>query len=84
MKVEVNNAQQTEQVDWTKNPQLVVSTSGSIILTSVDQSKSDTSEFTGIIVKVGEKSKRILGEFDNRWHKSIFKPFYGSITLSND
>lgn len=77
MKVEVNNAQQNEQVDWTKNPQLVVSDSGKIVLVISNQTTAFNSDsFVGI--RLDKHS------FDNCWSKSTFKPFHGSITLSND
>jgi hypothetical protein len=76
MKIEVENAQQNEQVDWTKNPQLVVS-DDLIILTSVDQtSKWNDTCFCGMNPK--------NGNYDNGWDKKQFKPFYGKITLQND
>lgn len=76
MKVEVNNAQQTEQVDWTKNPQLVHC--NEIILLVLEDQQKATSENTFVGLRLDNH------DFDNCWDKEDFKPFHGSITLSND
>ena len=77
MKVEVENAQQNEQIDWSKNPQLVINNSGVIILTIQDQSSKEfMSSFCGIKIS--------NGFYTNNWCKETFKPFYGKITLQND
>lgn len=76
MKVEVNNTQKNEQVDWSKNPQLVVSDEH-IVLTSENQIGAYESDcFVGTQIKTGYWS--------NSWTKSVFKPFHGKITLQND
>lgn len=79
MKVEVNNTQKNEQVDWSKNPQLVVSLLNAehIVLTSENQTEVYLSDcFIGTQIS--------SGHWSNSWAKSVFKPFYGTITLQND
>lgn len=77
MKVQVENAQQNEQVDWSKNPQLVVSDSDRIILTTNEQSNLfSKNSFCGVEIS--------NGKFSNAWAKEVFKPFHGKITLQND
>jgi len=79
MKIEVENAQQNEQVDWTKNPQLVCCDE-IIVLTNIDQSYSVAkNEFSGFRV---DKLNKV--EYAIDWDKDQFKPFHGKITLSND
>ena len=77
MKIEVENTQQNEQVDWTKNPQLVVS-NNSIVLVHENQ-KEASSPYTFVGTKLSNRT-----DFSNRWSKSEFKPFQCKITLSND
>lgn len=77
MKVEVENAQQNEQVDWTKNPQLVVSDEGVIILVISNQTNA-TSDKVFVGVRLDNH------DFDNCFTKSVFKPFHGKVTLQND
>ena len=81
MKIEVENAQQNEKVDWSKNPQLVVNINCSrVVLVHREQSELLNSEcFVGT-----ELSEDKLSYFDNTWFKNCFKPFHGKITLSND
>lgn len=79
MKVTVNEAQSNE-VDWSKNPQLVVDESGGIVFVL----KSDDSRFTGVVVKHANGFPDNTGEFSELFTKKHFKPFHGSITLSND
>jgi len=77
MKIEVENAQQNEQVDWTINPQLVISDTNRIILTTNEQNIFFSKDaFCGIEIS--------NGKFGNSWAKEVFKPFHGKITLSND
>lgn len=82
MKVTVNETQSNE-VDWSKNPQLVVSDYGTVVMTDKNQSESTNNRFNGIVVLVGKNSNNILGDYD-AFLKNAFKPFHGSITLSND
>lgn len=79
MKVTVNETQSNE-VDWSKNPQLVVDESGGIVLVL----KSGDSRFTGVVVKHADGYPDNIGYFSELFTKSHFKPFHGSITLSND
>lgn len=79
MKVEVKEAQSNE-VDWTKNPQLVVGSRGEIVLTSLNQPvKMDNEHFYGTQLNLND-----LGYLTTGWIKSYFKPFHGEITLKND
>ena len=76
MKIQVENTQQNEQVDWTKNPQLVTY-NGIIVLVHKDQEKAiDDNHYVGTNIEDSE--------YDVDWVKQIFKPFHGKITLSND
>jgi hypothetical protein len=80
MEIEVENAQPNEQVDWTKNPQLVICIDKIVVLTDCNQEKSKLSdEFSG--VRIDDLSKV---EHSTIWDKKQFKPFHGKITLSND
>jgi len=75
MKIEVENAQQNEQVDWTKNPQLVVSNMSTPEV-YIFTHETGEDKFNGI---------RISDFIDNPYLiKENFKPFHGKITLSND
>jgi hypothetical protein len=74
MKIEVENTQQNEQVDWTKNPQLVVSDAGTIVLYLYS---NNNTTFEGI------ETRNNISLTDG-WVKNSFKPFHGKITLSND
>lgn len=80
MKVEVK-VNQSQEVDWTKNPQLVVSQDGRTIVL-VHEKQSDASSmdnFVGTSLDSGSNSY-----YSNSWVKSGFKPFHGEITLKND
>lgn len=72
MKVEVNNAQQNEQVDWTKK-QLVISIVTCDVFLVLENGRN---HFDGINLN----SLRII----NALPKANFKPFHGTITLQND
>ena len=74
MKIEVENAQQNEQVDWTKNPQLVKGIITNEVYLVIEISDD---YFNGINTK---HFKRIT----NQLPKGNFKPFHGKITLSNE
>lgn len=75
MKVEVENAQQNEQVDWTKNPQLVYCIN--VVIVCKDQTNQfDENCFCGVKIETGE--------YATNFRKSAFKPFHGKITLQND
>jgi hypothetical protein len=80
MKIEVENAQQNEQVDWNKNPQLVIDKHGVIVKVLTSQTPSDDECFSGLPLNHNAFSVKHL----NSWVKSQFKPFHGKITLSND
>lgn len=84
MKSEVKNAQ-NEQVDWTKIPQLVefIEENNSLIVLCIDAQNVDT--FKGVILSDTSCIKRAVEgkEYADFW-KCNFKPFQGSITLSND
>jgi len=74
MKIEVENAQQNEQVDWTKNIQLVESIITNDVFLVIEISDN---YFNGINTKHFER-------ITNQLPKQNFKPFHGKITLSND
>lgn len=79
MKAEVKG-NQSQEVDWTKNPQLVVSNIGKIVLAHQDQKKA-----FGNDCFVGTRfDDDFLSEYSTKWIKSNFKPFHGEITLKND
>jgi hypothetical protein len=86
MKIEVENAQQNEQVDWSKNPQLVVNytePTEPLIVLCIDTQHGDT--FKGVVLsKTTSIGIHLVGkEHTDFWRKS-FKPFHGKITISND
>jgi hypothetical protein len=76
MKIEVENAQQNEQVDWTKNPQLVISDDFVVLVHKNQIEAYSDSSFIG--------TRLNKGTYSNAWSKREFKPFHGKITLSND
>jgi hypothetical protein len=78
MKIEVENTQQNEQVDWTKNPQLVIF-KDVIVLTDKYQTSTDEKCFCGTRIDSVNSS-----HYSQHFEKKLFKPFYGKITLSND
>lgn len=80
MKVEVKG-NQSHQVDWTKNPQLVTF-EGAVILVVEDQSKTPVGDFSGIIITPFDEWK--TGDYSNYFTKDLWKPFHGEITLKND
>lgn len=77
MKVEVKETQSNE-VDWRKNPQLVVSDNGQVVIVS---SVMDDYYFSGtqLTDEINE-----IGYYSATWAKKCFKPFHGTITLQND
>ena len=86
MKIEVENAQQNEQVDWTKNPQLLEykdETKGVLVVAFLEDLGGDY--FKGICLIDEDKiSPYKIGTISEDWYKEYFKPFHGKITLSND
>ncbi len=88
MKIEVENAQQNEQVDWNKNPQLVEykdNTRGILIIAFLSNLEDSADNFKGICLIDEDKiSPYKIGTISEDWFKDSFKPFYGKITLSND
>jgi hypothetical protein len=77
MKIEVENAQQNEQVDWSKTQ--LVTDGEQIVLVDIDQ--------RNVVVKdcfVGTLLNKLNCYTSNGWIKKAFKPFHGKITLSND
>lgn len=79
MKVEVNNAQQNEQVDWTKNPQLVCCGDNIVLVHTNQNLAMSNEEFVG--TRIGQD---YTSDYSIGWIKSAFKPFHGTITLQND
>jgi hypothetical protein len=78
MKVEVKETQSNE-VDWSKNPQLVVN-KRIVVLTHRKQFGGST--FSGTCVSHLEKDELFVNHGD--YKKSDFKPFHGTITIQND
>jgi len=78
MKIEVENAQQNEQVDWTINPQLVMF-ENVIVLTDKHQTSKDKDCFCGTRIDDTDAA-----HYSQHFEKPKFKPFHGKITLSND
>ena len=70
MKVETK----TEEINWDK-PQLVVSDDGTIVLTN---NKHTARDFQGF--KIGTNQDGLSYSFEANWHKSVFKPFHGTIS----
>lgn len=81
MKTNIKTQKENIVVDWTKHPQLVISDSGTIIMTSLQQ-PDEALIFSGICVDAKGDNKS--GEYSSRWSKAFFSPFEGSIELSND
>lgn len=81
MKTNIKTQKENTVVDWTKNPQLVISHTGAVVLTSFAQT-IDNESFSGICVFQGEFNH--IGDYANNWKKALFSPFEGSIELSND
>lgn len=85
MKVEVKEAQSND-VDWTKNPQLVKYEQGGeyyIVLTSIF-THGDNFEGTIVSSNIEDDSTFFIGRHKESLVKSCFKPFHGEITLKND
>lgn len=80
MKVEVKG-KQSQEVDWTKNPQLVTC-EGAIILVVADQYVCENGDFAGIIITPFDDYK--TGDYSKYFTKDLWKPFHGEITLKND
>jgi hypothetical protein len=78
MKIEVENAQQNEQIDWNKNPQLVMF-EDVIVLTDKRQTSPDEDCFCGTRIDGTD-----VTHYSQHFEKNKFKPFHGKITLSND
>ena len=79
MKVEVKETQ-SQEVDWTKNPQLVVDEFGGIVLATKDKDENED-YFSGVRLS-GNKSTEFF--YSPNWLRSNFKTFHGEITLKND
>jgi len=82
MKIEIKNAP-SQEVDWSKNMQIVKSIKGDrIVVTSLrsvvtgDKNSEGSIEFSGF--DISDMS------YSDRWLKSGFQPFNGEITLKND
>ena len=88
MKVQVENAQQNEQVDWSKNPQLVqlIDDKGErLIVACISVTEDSIDNFNGIcLIDESELHPLPIGYMGNDFQKSLFKPFHGTITLQND
>ena len=75
MKIEIENIQPKE-VDWSKNPQLVIGPSGDLVVIITSDASQTT--FSGI------NTKNITQGITEGWNKAAFRPFHGKITLQND
>jgi hypothetical protein len=88
MKIEVENAQQNEQVDWTKNPQLVelINNNGEKLIVACMSVTTDSKDnFNGIcLIDESLDDTLPIGYTSNDFSKKLFKPFHGKIILSND
>jgi hypothetical protein len=80
MKVEVKETQ-SQEVDWSKNPQLVISKNSSTIVMSIITRNELDDSFEGVVMVENQLFR--CGYFD-KWTKANFKPFNGEITLKND
>ena len=70
MKIEINNKEQNTEI---KFPCLMVSKNGNIVIM--------TKQKEGFAVKHNSEK---IGYYSTDWDMSVFKPFTGSITLSNE
>lgn len=78
-KATVQEEQKTNVINWDV-PQLVIAiTNGHIVQTS---GKHRGSVFSGMTVQIGETVNDLFNTSDD-FDKSVFTPFYGSITLTN-
>ena len=80
MKVEVKETQSNE-VDWSKNPQLVYSKHENTIVMTVLTNEETDVFFHGIVMYENNLYKH--GYFA-QWYKKDFVTFHGKITLQND
>ena len=80
MKVEVKETQ-SQEVDWSKNPQLVV-LNNTVVMTASNQSKCMSTDFAGVVIKSDEAWT--VGFYSKCFTKDLWKPFHGEITLKND
>jgi hypothetical protein len=74
MKVEINNKEQNTEI---KFPCLMESEDGKTVI--VATSYKDEENIEGFALKNPHSIHHSI-----YWHKKVFKPFNGSITLSND
>lgn len=80
MKVEVKEAQSNE-VDWTKNPQLLYSKNENTIVMTIQTTEETNRTFYGVVMYENHIYKH---GFFSEWNKKDFTPFHGEITLKND
>lgn len=79
MKTEIKEAKKNE-INWSKKNQLVIDDHGGVVfVTGVTSDKT----FSGFVVHPPD-GHDILGDSSDKYFKSHFKPFHGSVTLSND
>jgi len=71
MKVEVNVKEMNDKMDY---PCLMISDFGKIVFF--------TKECTGTVVNNTDFCR--IGDFSDGWNMRVFKPFHGTITLSNE
>lgn len=85
MKVEVKETQSNE-VDWSKNPQLVKYEKNGDFYIVLTNKESTNMDFEGTIVysNIALDDKFFIGVHKKSLLKTYFKPFHGTITLQND
>ena len=85
MKVEVKETQSNE-VDWSKNPQLVEYRQGIEFYIVLTGKTIQGENFEGTIIhsNIEDDSAFFVGRYKECLIKSYFKPFHGTITLQND
>lgn len=83
MEIEINKYSKPE-VNWTKNPQVVVNEANNeIVLVHKNQSQSYNQHcFVGTLLNAEVGSD--LEEYSDSWSKSSYTTFEGSITLKNN
>lgn len=74
MNVKINESTQPTEINWDK-PQLLIDASANRVVLSTGK-QSDEMSFSGTDLK--------SCEYSEHWLKPCFKPFNGTVTLSND
>lgn len=82
MNVKINDSTQSTEINWDKHPQLLEATTHPGFIVLYQFPNTDTDLFKGISLTKNENFG--IGIYDEQWEKKYFKPFNGTITLSND